>query len=234
MTGALHPLAAGVRVNSWNKMIRAILFDLDGLMFDSEPHSLASWEAVLQERGVTLDQLTIDSILGLRIDATARTLIDKYHLPDTVQELGDAKTEYQIAHLDGNVPPMSGLFELLDEIDRRGLPKAIASSGIRRYVEAVLRANGLLDRFSVIITGDQVAHGKPAPDVFLAAARALNVEPQYCLVLEDAPAGVQAAKAAGMVCIAVPDHSVAQLDLSLADRVVVSLHDVRTLLTSNA
>ena len=215
-------------------MIQAILFDLDGLMFDSEPHSLASWEAVLKERGVTLDQLTIDSILGLRIDATARTLIDKYHLPDAVQGLSDAKTEYQIAHLDGNVPPKPGLLELLDEIDRRGLQKAIASSGIRRYVAAVLRVNGLLDRFSVIITGDQVAHGKPAPDVFLAAVRALNVEPQDCLVLEDAPAGVQAAKAAGMMCIAVPDHGVAQLDLTEADKIVASLHDVRTLLTSNA
>jgi HAD superfamily hydrolase (TIGR01509 family) len=211
-------------------MIEAILFDLDGLMFDSEPHSLASWEAVLHERGVTLDQLTIDSILGLRIDATARTLIDRYHLPDTVQGLADAKTEYQMAHLAGNVKPMPGLFELLGEIDRRGLKKAIASSGIRRYVEAVLRVSDLLDRFSVIITGDQVAHGKPAPDVFLAAAKALNVEPQHCLVLEDAPAGVQAAKAAGMTCIAVPDHSVAQLDLSQADRVVASLHNVRAML----
>jgi HAD superfamily hydrolase (TIGR01509 family) len=212
-------------------MIQAILFDLDGLMVDSEPHSLASWEAVLAKRDVKLDQLMIESILGLRIDATARTLIDKYHLPDTVQGLADAKAEYQIAHLDGNVKPMPGLLELLDEIDRRGLPKAIASSGIRRYVEAVLRVNGLLDRFSVIITGDQVAHGKPAPDVFLAAARALNIEPADCLVLEDAPAGVQAAKAAGMTCIAVPDHGVAQLDLSQADKVVASLHGVRTLLT---
>jgi HAD superfamily hydrolase (TIGR01509 family) len=214
-------------------MIKAILFDLDGLMVDSEPHSLASWEAVLRERGVTLDRLTIESILGLRIDATARTLIDKYHLPDTVQGLADAKTEYQIAHLNGRVPPMPGLIELLDEIDRCSLKKAVASSGIRRYVEAVLRANNLLDRFSVIITGDQVAHGKPAPDVFLAAARALNTDPQDCLVLEDAPAGVQAAKAAGMMCLAVPDHSMAQLDLSQADKVVTSLHDVRTLLTSN-
>ncbi len=214
-------------------MIKAILFDLDGLMVDSEPHSLASWEAVLAERGVKLDQLTIESILGLRIDATARTLIDKYHLPDTVQGLAEAKTEYQVTHLDGNVNPMSGLIELLDEIDRRGLKKAVASSGIRRYVETVLRVNGLLDRFSVIITGDQVAHGKPAPDVFLAAANDLNVAPEHCLVLEDAPAGVQAAKAAGMLCIAVPDHSVAWLDLSQANKVVASLHDVRTLLTSN-
>jgi beta-phosphoglucomutase-like phosphatase (HAD superfamily) len=85
----------------------------------------------------------------------------------------------------------------------------------------------------VIVTGDQVEHGKPAPDVFLAAAHALNIESQHCLVLEDAPTGVQAAKAAGMMCVAVPNHSVAQLDLSQADKVVASLHEVQTLLTSN-
>ncbi len=214
--------------------MKAILFDLDGLMVDSEPHSLASWEAVLEERGVQLDQLTIESILGLRIDTTARTLIDKYNLPDTVQALSDAKTDYQIAHLEGKVKPMPGLIELLDEIDRRGLKKAVASSGIRRYVEEVLRVNGLLDRFSVIITGDQVAHGKPAPDVFLAAARALNVEPSYCLVLEDAATGVQAAKAAGMTCIAVPDHGMAKLDLSQADQIMASLHDVQEYLIRKA
>jgi HAD superfamily hydrolase (TIGR01509 family) len=211
-------------------MIQAILFDLDGLMFDSEPHSLASWEAVLAERGVTLDQSTIGSILGLLIDATARILIERYNLPDTVQSLSEAKTEYQIAHLDGNVPPLPGLIELLDEIDRRGLKRAVASSGIRRYVEAVLRANDLRDRFSVVVTGDDVARGKPEPDIFLAAARALNVEPANCLVLEDAPAGVQAAKGAGMLCIAVPNSSVAQLDLSQADHIMASLNEVRDML----
>ena len=203
-------------------------------MVDSEPHSLASWQAVLAERGITLDPLTIDSILGLRIDATARTLIERYQLPDTVQALGDAKTEYQITHLEGHVPPSPGLFELLGEIERRGLKKAIASSGIRRYVEAVLGVNHLLNRFSVIITGDDVEHGKPAPDVFLTAARALNVEPPHCLVLEDAPAVVQAAKAAGMPCIAVPNHSVAPLDLSQADHIMASLADVRAFLMRNA
>ncbi len=206
--------------------IQAILFDLDGLMFDSEPHSLASWQAILAERRVTLDQLTIDSILGLRIDATARTLIERYHLPDTIEALSDAKTEYQITHLDGHVPPMSGLIELLDEIDRRGLKKAVASSGIRRYVEAVLHVNGMRDRFSIVVTGDDVARGKPAPDIFLAAARALAVEPQHCLVLEDAPAGVQAAKSAGMLCIAVPNRDTRSLDLSKSDRIMASLYEV--------
>lgn len=213
-------------------MIQAILFDLDGLMVDSEPHSIASWQAVLARRGAAFDQPTLDRILGLRLSETAQMAIDLFHLPDRPADLAREKTEYQITHLDSNVAAMPGLIELLDEIDQRGVSKAIASSGIRRYVLAVLKATQLTDRFSVIITGDDVINGKPAPDVFLKAAQTLNVDPPHCLVLEDAPAGVQAAKAAGMMCIAVPNEHTRALDLSPADEVVPSLHHVRDRLNS--
>ena len=211
-------------------MIEGILFDLDGLMFDSEPHSLASWDARLQERGVRLYQPTIDRILGLRIDETAEMLIVRYNLPDAVEAFATAKTDYQIAHLDGRVPPMPGLFELIDEVDQLGLKKAIATSGLARYAAAVLRVNGLSDRFDSVVAGDQVTRGKPAPDIFLAAARAIDVEPQHALVLEDSPAGVEAAKTAGMICAAVPNDRISRGDVSKADYVLSSLHEVRDLL----
>ena len=215
-------------------MIQSILFDLDGLMVDSEPHSIASWQAVLARRGAAFDQPTLDRILGLRLSETAQMAIDLFHLPDRPADLAREKTEYQITHLDGNVMAMPGLIELLDEIDRRGLRKAIASSSLRRYVMAVLQTTHLTDRFSVIVTGEDVINGKPAPDVFLKAAQTLKTEPQYCLVLEDAPAGVQAAKAANMICIAVPNEHTRQLDLSLADEVLPSLSAVRDRLLTMA
>jgi HAD superfamily hydrolase (TIGR01509 family) len=207
--------------------IQAILFDLDGLMVDSEPHSIASWQAVLSARGASFDQDLIDRTFGLRVDETAQLLKETYHLPDTIAELGREKFEYQIAHLDGNVTLMPGLIELLDTIDRLSLPKAVASSSQRRYVDAVLQSLGLADRFSVIIGGDEVPHGKPAPDIFLAAARALRIDPAGCLVLEDAPAGLQAAKAGGMQCLAVPNPHTRSLDLSAADQILSSLFQVR-------
>jgi HAD superfamily hydrolase (TIGR01509 family) len=203
---------------------------MDGLMFDSEPHSLDSWDAVLKKWGVALDQETIDSVLGLRIDAAAKALITRFVLPDTVESLAKAKTDYQIAHLDGNVPPMPGLHELLDEIDRRRLKKAVATSGLRRYAEAVLRVNGLGERFEVLVPGDEVGRGKPAPDIFESAAKALDIAPAHCLVLEDSPAGIAAAKAAGMDCVAVPNKQVSHGDLSGADHIVASLHGVIPLL----
>ncbi|HEY4723288.1 MAG TPA: HAD family phosphatase, partial [Anaerolineae bacterium] len=144
-------------------MIKAILFDLDGLMVDSEPHSIASWQAVLARRGASLDQQTLDRMFGLRLSETSQLLIDLYHLPDQPADLSREKNEYQITHLDSHVKPMPGLIELLAEIDRRGLGKAIASSGLRRYVEAVLQTTRLADRFSIVITGDDVPNGKPAP-----------------------------------------------------------------------
>ena len=207
-------------------MINTILFDLDGLMVDSEPHSIAAWRAVLARRGAALDQPTLDRLFGLRLSETSQLLIDLFQLPDRPADLAHEKNEYQITHLDNQVKPMPGLIELLAEIDRRGLGKAIASSGLRRYVEAVLQTTQLADRFSVIVTGDDVINGKPAPDVFLAAARALHAEPQQCLVLEDAPTGVQAAKAAGMLCFAIPNEQTRALDLSRADKILSSLHDV--------
>lgn len=207
-------------------MIQAILFDLDGLMVDSEPHSIAAWQAVLAKRGATFDQAMIDRTFGLRVDETSQLLKDTYHLRDSSADLAREKIEYQITHLNGNVKPMPGLIELLDLIDQRHLKKAVASSSQRRYVDAVLRSIGLHDRFSVVIGGNEVSGGKPAPDVFLAAARALQVDPQNCLVLEDSPAGVQAAKSANMTCIAVPNDQTRSLDLSPADHILPSLKNV--------
>jgi HAD superfamily hydrolase (TIGR01509 family) len=196
-------------------------------MADSEPHSLASWHAVLARRGITLEQAVSDSMFGQRLIDTAQMLVTRYKLSEPPAALAREKESYQISHLAGRIAPMPGVGELVDELERRGVGKAVASSGVRRYVTAVLEEIGLAHRFETVMTGDAVAKGKPAPDIFLAAARALQTEPRACLVLEDAPAGVQAAKAAGMRCLAIPNDHTRSLDLSLADWIVPSLTVVR-------
>lgn len=211
-------------------LLQAILFDLDGLMVDSEPHSLASWNAVLATRGVSLEQAVIDRMFGQRLIDTARMLVELYGLPEQPEALAQEKEVYQIAHLPGQIAPMPGLVSVIDLIERHELQKAVASSGVYRYVTAVLKEIHVIDRFPTIVTGDAVVNGKPAPDIFLAAAGMLQVEPQCCLVLEDAPAGVQAAKAAGMRCAAVPNVHTQSLDLSLADWRLPSLTAVCSLL----
>lgn len=213
-------------------MIEAVLFDLDGLMVDSEPHALATWQAVLARRGAQLDQATTDAILGLRLIETSTMLVEHFGLDDDPQTLGEEKSLLQIERLDGNVAAMPGLFELLAALDARGVKRAVASSGVRPYVDAVLRSIGVAERFAVVVTADDVRRGKPAPDVFLRAAERLQVEPPSCLVLEDAPNGIVAAKAAGMRCVAVPNAFTRALDLTVADHILSSLNAVRESLDS--
>ncbi|HEY3352136.1 MAG TPA: HAD family phosphatase [Polyangia bacterium] len=206
--------------------VSAFLFDLDGLVADSEPHSVGSWRDVLATRGVTLEDEVVDRILGLRPRDSTALIIARYGLPDTALALSREKVDYQVAHLAGRVAPMPGLARLLDALDARRVPRAIASSGARRYVTAVLATLGLEPRFPVVVTGDEVTNGKPAPDIFLRAAALLGVPPAACVVLEDAPNGVAAALAAGMRCFAVPNGATRTLDVSAATWVVASLDEV--------
>jgi HAD superfamily hydrolase (TIGR01509 family) len=118
---------------------------------------------------------------------------------------------------------MPGLIELLDAIDARGLRRAVATSSPGFYAPVALQEIGAADGFVAIVTGDSVARGKPAPDIYLAAAAALALPPALCLALEDSPNGVRSAKAAGMRCIAVPNELSVELDLSEADAILPSL-----------
>jgi HAD superfamily hydrolase (TIGR01509 family) len=211
--------------------IQAVLFDLDGLMVDSEPISMSAWQAVLARRGMALDQATFDTTLGLSMNETARVFAGRFDLREDLVALVAEKTAEQIEQVDGKVSAMPGLLPLIDALDEYGLKQAVASSGMRRYVMAVLAAIGLASRFAAIVTGDDVAKAKPAPDIFLRAAERLDVAPARCLVLEDAPAGVAAAKAAGMRCVAVPNDFTRRLDLSAAAVVLPSLSAVRDSLT---
>jgi len=202
--------------------IRAVIFDLDGLMADSEPLAQEAWRIFLAEQGHALDAGTVDAILGLRLMDSAQVVKERFGLSLTVEQIAQRRAELLLAALPGNLKPMPGLKELLDAIDTRGLRRAVATSSPSFYTPVALREIGV-DGFAAIVTGDAVARGKPAPDIYLAAAAALGLPPEQCLALEDSPTGVAAAKAAGMRCVAVPNALSAALDLSQADAILPSL-----------
>ena len=206
--------------------IQGIIFDMDGLMVDSEPLARQAWLDFLAKYGYTMDQAAFDAILGLRLMDSARVIKQHFDLPLTVEQVATQRSELFLAALVGNLQPMPGLHQLLDVIDARGLPRAVATSSPAFYAPVALREVGAAEGFVAIITGDTVAQGKPAPDIYLAAAAALDLPPMACLALEDSPHGLHAAKAAGMRCIAVPNALSADLDLSAADIVLPSLADV--------
>lgn len=206
--------------------MRAFVFDFDGLMADSEPLAEWAWNQVLARYGHQLDDEVLQAILGLRLADSAQFLCQHFDLPISPAEAAAERDRVFLQAAPNHLRACPGLYPLLDELTRRGVPMAVASSGHRRYIDLGLEALGLSGRFQAISAGDDVAHGKPAPDVYLLAAERLGVPPAACIALEDAPLGIEAARAAGMVCIAVPNFRTASATFA-AHWVMASLEEVR-------
>lgn len=208
-------------------MIQAVLFDFDGLLADSEPLQKAAWQAYLAQHNQPLDPALIDRMFGLRLAESAELVRSTLQLPMPVEQIMAERDTIFLASLAGALRPMPGALETVAAVRRMGFRTALATSGHRRYVPVALRELGLVDMFDTIVTGDMVAHGKPAPDIFLCAAQQLRVDPKHCVVVEDAPHGIAAAHAAGMFAIAIPNDMTRKLDLSQADHVCSSLIEFR-------
>lgn len=204
-------------------MLQAVLFDLDGLLADSEPLQKAAWRRYLAHHGRTLDTALIDRMFGFRLTESAALVRDALALPSTVEEIMADRDAIFLESLEGVLQPMPGAHETVLAMRQLGLRVALATSGHHRYVSIALRELDLAEAFDSIVTGDLVKHGKPAPDIFLHAAELLQVAPRHCVVVEDAPHGVAAAKAAGMLVAAVPNELTQRLDFSTADVICDSL-----------
>ena len=143
----------------------AVLFDMDGLMVDTEPLARAAWQRVVSPFGLTITDDVYQRMLGRRTVESAQLVLDALPLPLSPAELVERKTAEYLASLDGGVPAMPGLWELLARIDELGLPWAVATSTPRPVAEIVLGKLGVQDRYAALAAGDEVAHGKPAPDI---------------------------------------------------------------------
>jgi HAD superfamily hydrolase (TIGR01509 family) len=184
--------------------IQTIIFDMDGLLVDSEPLARRSWEKVIRPYDLTLDDETYSSMIGLRLEESSRLLQSRLSIPADPADLALQK-ETVLAQLGTEgIPPMPGLRHLMRELQVRQIPWAVATSNRRAFATQVLQQLGLLSVCKTLTTGEEVERGKPAPDIYLLAAERMDVAPERCLALEDSVPGAQAAKAAGMVTIAVP------------------------------
>ena len=172
-------------------------------MVDTEPLARAAWERVLAPYGQAMTDDLYGRMLGRRTHESAQLVLDALALPLPREELVALKTALFLENLAGGVPVMPGLYVLLDEVEQRGLPWAVATSTPRAVAEIILGKLGVAGRAGALACGDEVAHGKPAPDIFLLAAARLGVAPAACLALEDSANGVAAAVAAGMRVAAV-------------------------------
>ncbi|HEY7032440.1 MAG TPA: HAD family phosphatase [Thermomicrobiales bacterium] len=188
-----------------NPPIRALIFDMDGLLVDSEPLSEAAMSDFLRRYGHEPRAEVAAQLLGRRLPEALAIVREAYELSLPIDELIAVYGELRLAALRGNVRPMPGAAEIIAFGRAAGLRLALATSGHRTHADLSLGETGLAGLFDAEATGDDVARGKPAPDLFLLAAGRVGVEPAACVVFEDAPLGVAAAVAAGTRAVAVPN-----------------------------
>lgn len=211
-------------------MPAAVLFDMDGLMLDSERAITDCLAQAAGEGGHDLPHALWLSMVGTGSDECRRRLVERLGEAPADALLDRAHALYD-ARVEAGVPHRPGLVALLDWLQAQRLPRAVATSTERSLALRKLRTAGLLDRFDAVCSASEVASPKPAPDVYLLAAQRLGVAPAQCLVLEDSPTGVRAALAAGMTVIQVPDLLAPDAQVrALGHRIVASLVEVRALL----
>ena len=205
----------------------AVIFDLDGLLADTEPYWGESGQTLIESKGRIYDPSLRTQYMGRTPLDVARLMVQHYDLPDEPAALRDQRLLI-MAELYRSRPlvALPGARDLVAALAAEGVPLAVASGSPGVLVKVVLQRLDLRSPMSVCLGSDTVEHGKPAPDLFLLAARRLGVEPRRCVVLEDAGAGVQAALAAGMVCVAVPLADTPLRNVAGATRVVRSLEEI--------
>lgn len=209
-----------------------VLFDMDGLMLDTEALSCQAWRNAATELGTCMDDDLLHRMTGLNHAACLQLLAQHPASRDYMPALAEkARQAYRQLLQNGNIPLKTGIIPLLQFLQAEGIARAVGTATERQLAELKLGRSGLAPYFSHIVTANDVQHSKPAPDTYLQAAALLGASPQDCIVLEDSPPGAQAALAAGMRVIIIPDlvwpdtHTAKQ-----ALAICQSLHEAHALL----
>lgn len=207
--------------------IEALIFDMDGLLVDSEPLAGRALAQFLLAQGHAILPDTMAKTLGRRLPEAIALLAEMYNLTSPLPELIDTYDRLRLAALRGNLHPMPGAAALITFAREANLRLGLATSSLRSHADLTLAETALTGLFDAEATGDEVVHGKPAPDIFLLCAERLGVSPAACVVLEDAPAGLAAAAAAGMPRLWIPNSITVDLAIPVpVDATLSDLHAV--------
>ena len=207
--------------------MHAVIFDMDGVIIDSEPLHLWGDHETFQEFGINPQPGYLDRFVGVTGPVMWKTILADFKLNTDLQALLEKQVHKKIGRLKSTpLSPISGILPLLKTLQKAGIPLGIGSSVPEIFIAAVLETLQLESYFTACVSAETVAKSKPEPDVFLKVAETLQVLPENCTVIEDSRMGVQAAKRAGMRCIGFKNPNSGSQDLSAADSLVTRIADI--------
>jgi len=209
------------------RTITHIIFDMDGLLLDTEPFYTEAHQIVAARYGKVFDWSVKSKMIGLPAQTSAQTMIGALQLPLTVSEYLEMR-EPILETLFPKAEPMPGAVRLTRHLHNCSVAQAVATSSTSHHFQLKSNRHSEWFRlFDCIVTGDdpEIKHGKPSPDIFLVTADRLKASAEHCLVFEDSPSGIEAARAAGMYAIAVPDPNMTDSSYGKAHQIIRSLED---------
>ena len=207
--------------------MRAVIFDLDGVLIDSELLHARADNQILKETGISTPDNYFDRFVGWTSKAMWEEIKKDYNIILSAGELMELQMPLKLKLLqESDYKPVPGVTELLERLREMEIPMAIASSSPRQFIEAVIEKIGIKQYFTEWLSGEEAERSKPEPDIFLKVAGLLNVEPDECIVIEDSTSGILAAKRAGMRCIGYRNVNSGNQDLSEADMIVNKIEEI--------
>jgi len=216
-----------------NGNLEAVLWDLDGVIADTGDYHYQAWGDIFKEKGVTFTREDFMRHFGQRHDTIIRFALGDDILPEEFEAITERKQQAYRRLVAGHIKPLPGAVELIKSLNEQCIKTAIASSAPLDNIEIIIKGLGIEDCFQAIAWGTEVPEGKPSPQIFLLAAKKLVVEPGNCVVIEDAIAGVDAAREAGMKCVAVtnshPISSLRKADLIVSTLKAIDIDDLNVL-----
>jgi beta-phosphoglucomutase family hydrolase len=201
-------------------MIKAVIFDMDGVIVESEHIHIEAEQQTMLKHGVRISAEELHAYTGTTAEFMFTELIRKYNLNTTFEGIFSEKEDILFRLLEKETRPTKGVIELLKKLKQKGIRLAIASSSDRKLIEYILERLDISRLFDFVVGAEDIAHSKPNPEIFLKSARGLKVKPIECLVVEDAKLGIDAAKSAGMKAIGYRNPNSGDQDLSRADMII--------------
>ncbi len=213
--------------------LQALILDMDGVLVDTEPLHKKSFALLMQESNIGYDEAFLNTLVGNSVDENVETILKKSGRltnENKIMSIRRREAIYLELLKRADLHPPAGIESVLDTCVQNHIKLGLASSSVHEQINAILEPLHIYDRFAVIVSGEDVAEKKPAPDIYLKTVHEMKVEKKYCLAVEDSPAGAASARQAGIDCVGVTNQFADAAALEQATWLVDSVADIAEVL----